>query len=147
MLTNINNPSDCCNICGRTVSCVAWSYLNDYRYCYLKNAMPSLNRRINYTNSYSGVMANSLSATTTMSPSSVLYFCNMESGAIYPGNDIGGYTLPNPSDCCNKCGQTQGCLAWSYLTATQFCYLKSALPTPNNRVSFQNSYSGTLIRK
>jgi hypothetical protein len=54
--TFIDSASECCNLCGRTASCVVWSYLTVEKFCYLKNAVPSLANRGNYTNIISGVV-------------------------------------------------------------------------------------------
>lgn len=54
--TFIDNASECCNLCGRTASCLVWSFLTVEKFCYLKNAVPSLANRQNYTNIISGVV-------------------------------------------------------------------------------------------
>ena len=141
----------------------------------MKNALPSPSRKVNYTNSYSGVVSNALvttlpttTTTTTTALSSTtsrVSFCYIESSTFYQNNDIAGYIFPSPSDCCNggikiffkinykinsnkliACGQITGCLAWSYLTDTKYCALKNALPITANRLAITNAYSGTLIK-
>jgi len=54
--TFVNSPDDCCNLCGRTPSCLVWSYLVAEKFCYLKNQVPSLANRQNYTSIISGVV-------------------------------------------------------------------------------------------
>ena len=72
--------------------------------------------------------------------------CTQESDYVYSYNDITlPVTLNSPAQCCTRCGQTPGCVAWSYLVSVQYCYLKNALPSNQNRVPYQNSYSGVVI--
>lgn len=52
----VTSASECCNLCGLTTSCVVWSYLVDLKFCYLKNALPSLESRLNYTGIISGIV-------------------------------------------------------------------------------------------
>ncbi len=54
--TYVASPSECCNLCGVTPTCVVWSYLTDYKFCYLKNKVPMLSDRQNYTTIISGVV-------------------------------------------------------------------------------------------
>ena len=51
----LNSQTECCNFCGQTAGCVAWDYLNDSRFCYLKNALPTSSRRVAYQNAASGI--------------------------------------------------------------------------------------------
>lgn len=47
--TFVKSTADCCNLCGQTASCVVWSFLIDIKYCYLKNSLPSIELRLNYS--------------------------------------------------------------------------------------------------
>ncbi len=129
-------PSDCCDRCGLTTGCVAWSYLNDYKYCYLKSALPTSANRVAYQNSYSGVRN---TATPTIAPATT---CLIRTGVIFPGGDLAGLYLASPSDCCNRCGVTNGCVAWDFLTDSKYCFMKHQLPTAARQTVFQNAVSG-----
>ena len=85
--------------------------------------------------------------TTTFAPiTSATKICTLESNYVYAYNDMTlPLTIATPADCCTKCGQTTGCLAWSYLVSFNYCYLKNALHSSLNRVAYQNSYSGVVI--
>jgi hypothetical protein len=52
----VASASDCCNMCGQTATCVVWSFINDAKYCFLKNALPAINMRQNYTGIISGIL-------------------------------------------------------------------------------------------
>ena len=52
----VGSTSDCCNLCGQTATCVVWSFINDSKYCFLKNALPAINLRQNYTGIISGIL-------------------------------------------------------------------------------------------
>lgn len=145
-ITNIASFSDCCARCGQTAGCVAWSYLMDYKYCYLKNALPALSNRQAYTNSFSGTISTGSIVTTTPAPV-VGGTCTTESNVVYQNNDISQpVTLAvgsTQADCCTRCGQTAGCVAWSYLVDYRLCYLKNAAHTAANRINYANTFSGS----
>lgn len=52
----VTSPSDCCNLCGQTTSCLVWSYTTDTKFCFLKNTLPSFSSRSNYTGILSGIV-------------------------------------------------------------------------------------------
>lgn len=54
--TVVASPSECCNLCGRTPTCLVWSYLTTANFCFLKNQVPSLANRTNYSSIISGVV-------------------------------------------------------------------------------------------
>lgn len=145
-ITNIASFSDCCARCSQTAGCVAWSYLMDYKYCYLKNALPTVGNRQSYTNSFSGTLSTGTVPTSTVAPV-VSGSCTYESNVVYQNNDISQpVTLAvgsTQASCCDRCGQTAGCVAWSYLIDYRLCYLKNAAHSAANRVNYQNSYSGS----
>jgi hypothetical protein len=73
------------------------------------------------------------------------FVCNVELNINYPGNDLPGRAnVPGPGDCCNICGSTTGCAAWSYYTAYSYCYLKSVANTPANRQVYSGIISGVV---
>ena len=48
--------SDCCNLCGATTGCVVWAYWSTYKFCYLKNALPSITQRQPFPTMFSGII-------------------------------------------------------------------------------------------
>ena len=141
--STVNLPADCCALCRQTSTCVAWSFLQDYRLCYLKSAPNALVNRISYPNSFSGAVVAVVTTTTTGSITNTPV-CHLSSGYIYPERDIGGAYLATPTDCCNRCAVTAGCVAWDYLNDSHYCFLKNSLPTVDRQVAYLNAYSGRL---
>jgi len=144
----LSSPSECCDRCGITVGCVAFSYLNDFRLCYLKSALPSLSTQLRYQNSYSGVRNTVtvppviVNPVTSAPTDQIIGNCLVRYGYIYPGGDLSGLYLNSFSDCCNRCRITAGCVAWDFLTASKYCFLKQQLPTAQRQTLFANSVSG-----
>lgn len=54
--TFVANSSECCTLCGNTATCVVWSFLTNASYCYLKNQLPTIEGRYNYTGMISGAV-------------------------------------------------------------------------------------------
>ena len=72
--------------------------------------------------------------------------CQGEQNIFYLGNELSGKGVPNVSDCCNLCGLTSGCTAWSYNIAFKYCYLKTAAPTdPANKLALDGIFSGIML--
>jgi hypothetical protein len=140
---NVANFADCCSLCQRTVGCVAWSFLNDYRFCYLRNAANTLANRMPYVNSFSGSLVIPLPTTPLPAAS-----CTSERDFVYRDNDISQpITLAvgaTQLDCCALCRNTATCVAWSYLVAQRLCYLKRAVHTLSNQIAFAGSFSGIV---
>lgn len=141
-----SNQFTCCTQCSQTTGCVAWSYLTVYRYCYLKNALPTLANRLPYAQSFSGTLVGNTIATTTVAPAVVSTGCTYENGYVYQNNDISQpLQLPAGSTqttCCDTCRSTSGCVAWSYLPTYRYCYLKNVVHTLANRVAYAGAVSG-----
>ena len=55
--TYVNDSSECCNLCGSMPACLVWSYLSQFKFCYLKNNIPTVNSRQNYTGMISGIVS------------------------------------------------------------------------------------------
>ena len=72
--------------------------------------------------------------------------CITQVGVIYPQQDLSAvYHLLTPSDCCDKCALTIGCVAWDFLLDSKSCLMKSGLPTASRKMPYINAVSG--IRK
>ena len=69
-----------------------------------------------------------------------------EQNIFYSGNDIKGQSnVTNVGDCCNICGFTTGCTAWSYNIDFKYCYLKTAVPLQANKLPIVGVFSGYVV--
>lgn len=162
--TSIN---ECCIACGSTPSCAAWTFLPVTGACWLKYAVGS--RRFVSDGRYSGVRQTSVTSnltsitttrittssstfnsvpntpppTTTEATTTKLTGCFIEPNTNYAGNDLRGVGLvENASDCCNLCGSTEGCKAWSYYIDFSYCFLKTS---GENKDSYEGILSGVIV--
>lgn len=151
---NIASQSDCCNLCGQTTGCTAWTYLSDYDYCYLKSGRGTLLAR---ANSFSGYLANgnpvtaapttptttATTTTTTVTVAPTTSNCVTTSGLLYPGADIpGGAYVATSQDCCNLCGRTAACNSFDYFSG--YCFLKNQLPVARTPSPTAGAVSGIV---
>lgn len=78
--------------------------------------------------------------------------CSISSRYTYYGNDLSSAALSSPSDCCDRCGKTNGCLAWVFFTDYNYplvanCFLKYSKNTKDRRQYYANVISGELVNK
>lgn len=71
--------------------------------------------------------------------------CFIETNINYAGFDFNQSITINYSDCCNLCGITTGCAAWSWNLLTKVCTLKSSVPALGNRLPLTYMFSGYLF--
>ena len=121
------SADECCEAClangTGSASCVAWTYVTATQKCFLKSSVGT-------PVPDAGVISG-----TPPSP------CALQTGV----NNMGTIMAPptqasDPGACCNTCLGTNGCLAFTFVTATSNCYLKSATGTP---VADPGAVSGT----
>eukprot|EP00590_Aulacoseira_subarctica_P006728 CAMPEP_0172413874 /NCGR_PEP_ID=MMETSP1064-20121228/436_1 /TAXON_ID=202472 /ORGANISM="Aulacoseira subarctica , Strain CCAP 1002/5" /LENGTH=926 /DNA_ID=CAMNT_0013150261 /DNA_START=29 /DNA_END=2806 /DNA_ORIENTATION=- len=98
----------CCGICAKQIGCGAFTWSNGI--CNLKSGK---------------------GATTSMpgSRSAVLgasYCAAITAGVNYSGNDISSAASLSPDGCCGICKNTAGCKAFTWLSSTNSCFLKTA---------------------
>lgn len=83
--------------------------------------------------------------TTTVATAVRSTICFIENNANYPGNDLSGQgNINDPGACCTLCGQTTGCVAWSYYKQFNYCFLKSAAPTSPGQ-TYAGLVSGKIV--
>lgn len=151
--------ADCCNKCGQTTGCVAWTWSSLTQVCYLKNTIPTANEQVPLTYSYSGVpslvppTSTAAPVTTTVAPVTTTASpvagttrssgCFVEVDFNYIGNDVSVTTAASLGDCCNLCGSNAACAVWTYTTATRQCSLKSVIAL-SQRIATVGYVSGII---
>lgn len=150
--------AECCNACGQTSGCVAWTWSSLTQVCYLKNTIPTANEQVALTYSYSGVPSLLPPVTTTAAPVTTTAApvtttvapvttkasgCFVEADFNYIGNDISITTVASLGDCCNLCGANTACAVWTYTTATRQCSQKSVIAL-SQRVATVGYVSGII---
>lgn len=165
--------AECCNRCGQTTGCVAWTWSSLTQVCYLKNTIPAANEQVPLTYSFSGVPSlvppsstaapvtttvspvttTVVPATTTVAPATTTASpvagttrssgCFVEVDFNYIGNDISITTAASLGDCCNLCGSNAACAVWTYTTATRQCSLKSVVAL-SQRIATVGYVSGII---
>ncbi|RNA31728.1 cellulose binding elicitor [Brachionus plicatilis] len=159
---------ECCAACGTTAACNAWTFLPVTGACWLKYSVGSrrfvsdgrysgvkqsggqvtgttiTTTRITSSSSSPSSSPSTSPLTTrttsTESTSTKVTGCFIETNINYAGNDLKGVgSVENASDCCNLCGLTEGCEAWSYYVEYSYCYLKSSSA---NKDSYEGMLSG-----
>ena len=53
----VNNATECCNLCAFTPKCVGWSYYVEFSYCFFKSSIPSKENKQYYDGIWSGQIA------------------------------------------------------------------------------------------
>lgn len=155
--------SECCNFCGRTTGCVAWTWNSLTQVCYLKNTIPGANEQNTLAYSFSGVPSllpppstvapTTTTTTTTTTPVTTTTApvgattkssgCFVEIDFNYIGNDIAITTVNSLGDCCNVCGANAACAVWTYTTATKQCSQKSVIAL-SQRIATAGYVSGII---
>ncbi len=108
----------CTSSCSATENCVAAAYRRDLRRCYMKSTANLIiqNGKVELT-----IRAN-VQGSVPVSAFEMLPQTDM------PGNDMQGIsvTLNFAQDCLRLCESTNGCNAFSYVTANKACWLKAS---------------------
>lgn len=73
--------------------------------------------------------------------------CFIENGQNYPGNDIGGVFVSDPTECCNACGRNSSCVAFSYFSSFNYCYFKGAKPDKDTSEDYGEMVSGVVTSR
>lgn len=165
--TIVSNYTDCCNVCGNTAGCVAWTWNFLTNVCYLKNVLPSAANQVPLTYSYSGVVSlfpsnatvtTTTATTTTAAPTTTTVAatttttgplttrsvgCFVENDFNYVGSDVSASVVNSIGDCCNLCGANSACAVFTYTISTRVCSLKSVVAL-TQRVPAVGSISGVV---
>lgn len=168
-----NSFSDCCNRCGATAGCAAWTWNFLTKVCTLKNAVPAQASRVPLTYMYAGIpgllppvtvatttttttttpttTSTTTATTTTASTTTTVSTttnrpsaCFVENDYVYNGNDLSVSVVTSVGDCCNLCGDNPSCIAFSFFSANSVCILKSQLPSLAQRVQQTLVFSGIV---
>ena len=115
----------CCNLCLLQTGCNAFSWFGGT--CYLKSGVSFI------TSGSTGFRS------AAVSPS---YCANLESGVDFTGNDITSASSVTADGCCLICKNTNGCKAFSWVSSSSMCLLKSAVI--NTPVANTSVVSGTV---
>lgn len=155
----------CCSRCQANPSCYSYSYSRRREICYQVGYSTQKVYQYRWT---SGIVRNPTTSTVasttniitiTLVPSitpvtlteapttTPTTGCFIETNINYAGFDFNQSIAINYSDCCNLCGITTGCAAWSWNLLTKVCTLKSSVPALGNRLPLTYMFSGvpTLI--
>ncbi len=106
---NGTQASDCCDACAITPACSAWTLYQSV--CYLKD---SSDNRTKCSSCVSG-----LDISTDQQPVCTIY----DDKDVQPdGNNFASAPAGTPTQCCDMCGFTPGCVAWMLYEGK--CYMK-----------------------
>jgi len=129
-------PKDCCDHCGETQGCVAWTFIKGSHECWLKSWVPDQGQWQGDGNAVSGMGGGGHSPDTK---------CSWEDGQNSQGTNLKQAPWSEaPQDCCNHCGETQGCVAWTFIKGSHECWLKSWVPDRAQWQGDGNAVSGKI---
>ncbi|CAF0818734.1 unnamed protein product [Brachionus calyciflorus] len=144
--TFVSSLEFCCSFCEAVSECGAWTFLPSTGACWLKSKVGTkqasngrssgLRQSVLSTATASTTLTTIATTTATAAPTTTKQsICAIEFDTNYPGNDLKGVgSVKSPGDCCNLCGSTTGCAAWSYYTEYQYCYLKNSYSNTGKEV-------------
>lgn len=138
-----NSTSICCTFCYVNSLCQSFTLYNGI--CYLKN-LAGANRESS-VGRISAILDRTGSVTTTSVTTGTTIAGNcpvQETNIDYKGNDIQVLTANSSVDCCTYCYINPSCQSYTYVTSTQYCWLKNA--NAANRISSTGKVSGVLSR-
>ncbi|KAL1526280.1 hypothetical protein AB1Y20_014998 [Prymnesium parvum] len=116
----VNSSAECCSLCLKSLSCVAWTYDRGYdQLCHLKGSCISNQYDDNCDSGF------------TSSPTSDV--CTMQSNTRCNGNDIrDAGVADSAAACCSICQATEGCKAWTWDRGyDRHCNLKTVCSWPS----------------
>lgn len=71
---------------------------------------------------------------------SLVSSCSYQTDVDLFGNDLYVKYATSADDCCNQCSADASCNAWTYISVTQVCWLKSAVGSVRLGVSQSKTY-------
>ena len=71
-------------------------------------------------------------------------FCFIENQMNYDGQHLKTVDASSVNICCDSCGDTFGCIAWSFSNYERKCYLKGSIPEIKDR-KYANMTSGIIL--
>ncbi|TMW65488.1 hypothetical protein Poli38472_008130 [Pythium oligandrum] len=115
-------PNQCCDECYNTAGCTAYTFVNENSdgksACYLKKATSG---RVEKKGAVSAKLAE---------PQAPANCPTQERGVDYYGNDIKNIRGIDQGACCDECGKTSGCTAYTWVPkesdGKSVCYLKTS---------------------
>jgi len=112
----------CCSACAAADGCEGYSYLDEYRTCYLKAHVGGVYNK-------TGCVAHMRSRQASRPQDDQAASCRGY-GGLLAGADVSGRLLASvhgasSAQCCLECSRTAGCEGFAFLAEHHRCYLKA----------------------